>query len=65
MEKSWVMTEEERMQMLKNRIEKRKQEVEISVKPSVKPNEFYADKYEADFSQINAFLNEEEVNQYN
>ena len=62
MEKSWVMTEDERLQMLKNRIEKRKQEEEVCVKTSVKPKEFYANKYEADFSQINTFLSEEEVN---
>lgn len=61
MEKSWVMTEEERMQMLKNRIEKRKQEEEVYLKTSVKQNEFYIGRYEPDISQVNAFLKQEEV----
>lgn len=61
MEKSWVMTEEERMQMLKNRIEKRKQDDVLPVKTLVKSNEFHIDKYEADISQINTFLTGEEV----
>ena len=61
MEKSWVMTEEERMQMLKNRIEKRKQEEGVFLQTSVKQNEFYISKYEPDISQITAFLKQEEV----
>ncbi len=63
MEKSWVMTEEERMQMLKNRMEKRKQEEETIFKTQVKLNQSCETNpiYEPDLSQINTYLTEEEV----
>jgi hypothetical protein len=63
MEKSWVMTEEERMQMLKNRMEKRKQEEETIFKTQVKLNQSCETNptYEPDLCQINTYLTEEEV----
>jgi hypothetical protein len=63
MEKSWVMTEEERMQMLKNRMEKKKQEEETIFKTQVKLNQNCETNstYEPDLCQINTYLTEEEV----
>jgi hypothetical protein len=76
MEKSWVMTEEERMQMLKNRIEKRKLDESdgMCAPPSAKQhinnyspntsNDRKYDtitKYEPNITEINTYLTKDEV----
>ncbi|CAG2117236.1 unnamed protein product [Medioppia subpectinata] len=68
MEKTWVMSEEERMQMLKNRIEKRKHE-DTGLGPNTpqpKHHEFRynndrPNRYQPNISQINTYLTIDEV----
>lgn len=57
MEKSWVMTEEERLQLLKSRMEKRKrQESESHTKAQNKSGFFLGMGHEPDLNQLNNFL---------
>ncbi|CAG2169241.1 unnamed protein product, partial [Oppiella nova] len=76
MEKSWVMTEEERMQMLKNRIEKRKLDESDGMcappeakqhinnySPNTSNDRKYdtITKYEPNITEINTYLTKDEV----
>ncbi|RWS14808.1 Vitamin D3 receptor B-like protein [Dinothrombium tinctorium] len=65
MEKSWVMTEEERLQMLKTRLEKRqRQDAKESCKSMSKQLEDlprYKCDFEPDIGLINKYLSEDEI----
>lgn len=54
MEKNWVMTEEERLRMLRNRIERRKQEESSKTNRSEQ-------KYEPEINDIKNYLSDEDV----
>ncbi|XP_054168070.1 thyroid hormone receptor beta-like [Oppia nitens] len=61
MEKSWVMTEEERVKMLKNRVSKRKLSDTVC---EIKPKDLKCEnvfKYKPNINQIHSFLKEDEV----
>lgn len=65
MEKSWVMTEEERLQMLKSRLEKKKME-KMSLVNKCKLKEIkrfgrIKNEYEPDINIVHNYLSEEDV----
>lgn len=60
MEKSWVMTEEERLQMLKNRLDKKKQQNDLLLPKVHSSNNLLS--YTPDIKSINNYLNNQEVN---
>ncbi|RWS24076.1 Vitamin D3 receptor B-like protein [Leptotrombidium deliense] len=64
MEKSWVMTEEERLQMLKSRLEKRqKQDVKDTCKTQIfEESRRHKYDFEPDISVINNYLTDAEIN---
>lgn len=66
MEKSWVMTESERLQMLKTRMEKKQKQrseygTDYKRQPRIRSHHGYRNEYEPDINFIRNHLSENEV----